>query len=350
MSPSGVLPVVNRPLRVADEEVYDVATSDGQEVRLTRFHGGDKGPVVLAPGYGTSTLAWTIDTVETNFPEFLNEHGYDVWLLDYRASPALEAASTDYDIDDIAQRDWPAAIAKVREVSGSDTVQAVPHCMGSMSFVMAMAAGLEGVRSAVCSQLGLHPVPVVMNRARAKMRMATLMHGIGLERLSATFHEDALEDRALEAVMKHVPVKQRCDSPVCHRIQFIYGDVYDHAQLNDKTHDSIVHIFGKTRMTAFKHIQRMIRKGHAVDANGEEVYMSHLDRVNIPITFLHGEHNRMFIPRSTELTYAALREANGDELYSRKMIPGYAHMDCWIGENAARDVFPIALDELERFN
>jgi cholesterol oxidase len=50
------------------------------------------------------------------------------------------------------------------------------------------------------------------------------------------------------------------------------------------------------------------------------------------------------------LTYAALREANGDELYSRKMIPGYAHMDCWIGENAVRDVFPIALDELERFN
>ena len=306
---------MHRPLRVADEEIYDVATSDGKQVRLTRLRAGDKGPVVLAPGYGTSTLAWTIDTVETNFPEFLNE-----------------------------------AIAKVREVSGADTVQAVPHCMGSMSFMMAMAAGLEGVRSAVCSQLGLHPIPVVMNRARAKMRMATLMHGAGVERLSATFHEDAIEDRALEAVMKHVPAKQRCDSPVCHRIQFIYGDVYDHAHLNDQTHDSIVHIFGKTRMTAFKHIQRMIRKGHAVDANGKEAYMPHLDRVNIPITFLHGEHNRMFLPRSTELTYQALRDANGDELYERKTISGYAHMDCWIGKNAARDVFPIALDELERFN
>jgi cholesterol oxidase len=111
-----------------------------------------------------------------------------------------------------------------------------------------------------------------------------------------------------------------------------------------------VHIFGKTRLTAFKHITEMIRKGHAVDANGGEVYMPHLDRLAIPITFLHGEHNRMFIPRSTELTYNALREANGDDLYRRIIIEDYAHMDCWMGMNSARDVYPIALEELERFN
>ena len=65
---------------------------------------------------------------------------------------------------------------------------------------------------------------------------------------------------------------------------------------------------------------------------------------------MHGEHNRMFVPRSTELTYEALRDANGDGLYQRMVIPGYAHMDCWIGERAALDVFPLALAELERFN
>jgi len=31
-------------------------------------------------------------------------------------------------------------------------------------------------------------------------------------------------------------------------------------------------------------------------------------------------------------------------------MPDYAHMDCWIGQDAARDVFPLALAELERFN
>ena len=139
-------------MRLPDEVRFDVVTSDGRAIRLNRHQAGDKGPVVLAPGYGTSTLAWTIDTVGTNFPEYLAEQGYDIWLLDYRASPVLPAASTDYTIDDIATRDWPAAIAKVREVSGADSVQVVPHCVGSMSFLMALAAGMQGVRSALCSQ------------------------------------------------------------------------------------------------------------------------------------------------------------------------------------------------------
>lgn len=348
--PSGILPVPHRELRLDGEESFDVATSDGREIRLTRYEAGGKGPVVLAPGYGTSTLAWTIDTVDTTFPEYLAERGYDIWLLDYRASPMLPAASTDYTIDDIATRDWPAAIARVREVSGAESVQVVPHCVGSLSFLMAMAAGMQGVRSALCSQLGLHPVPLRINRVKAQARMATLMHGIGIERLTTTFHSTAFEDRAIERVMRHWPTREKCDSEVCHRILFIYGEVFDHDQLNDATHDAVVHIFGKTRLTAFKHLTTMIRKGHAVDAAGAEVYMPHLDRLAIPITFLHGEHNRMFVPRSTELTYDALRAANGDALYRRVLIPGYAHMDCWIGERAATDVFPLALEELERFN
>lgn len=348
--PSGVLPVPHRPLRLGDEERFDIPTSDGREIRLTRFHAGTKGPVVLAPGYGTSTLAWTIDTVDTNFPEYLAEHGYDIWLLDYRASPMLPAASTDYTIDDIATRDWPAAIDTVRAVSGAESVQVVPHCVGSLSFLMAMAAGMEGVRSALCSQLGLHPVPVALNRMKAQARMAALLHGVGIERLTTTFDSAAFEDRALEKVMRHWPTREKCDSEVCHRILFIYGEVFDHDRLNEQTHDAIVHIFGKTRLTAFKHLTTMIRKGQAVDAEGNDVYLPHLDRLAIPITFLHGEHNRMFIPRATELTYDALRAANGDDLYRRIIVPGYAHMDCWMGVDAATDVFPIALDELERFN
>jgi cholesterol oxidase len=348
--PSGILPVPHRQLRLPEEDVVDVTVSDGREIRLTRHHAGDKGPVVLAPGYGTSTLAWTIDTVDTNFPEYLAEHGYDIWLLDYRASPMLPAASTDYTIDDIATKDWPAAIAKVREVTGVGSVQVVPHCVGSMSFLMACAAGMEGVRSALCSQLGLHPIPVLLNRVKAQARLATLMHGVGIERLTTTFNSTAFEDRALEKVMRHWPTREKCESEVCHRILFIYGEVFDHDRLNEATHDAIVHIFGKTRLTAFKHLTTMIRKGHAVDADGEEAYLPHLGRLAFPITFVHGEHNRMFVPRSTELTYDALRAANGDSLYRRVVVPGYAHMDCWIGADAARDVFPMALAELERFN
>ena len=46
--------------------------------------------------------------------QYLGEHGYDVWLLDYRASPDLPSSFTQFTVDDIAMRDWPAAIDHVR--------------------------------------------------------------------------------------------------------------------------------------------------------------------------------------------------------------------------------------------
>ena len=82
-------PRKKRPLRMCAPEVYHFLTEDNVELRLTRYKGGAKGPVMLSPGYGTSTLAFTIDTVDTNFPEFLYANGYDVWLFDYRASPGF---------------------------------------------------------------------------------------------------------------------------------------------------------------------------------------------------------------------------------------------------------------------
>jgi len=83
-----------RPLRMSAPEVHFFQTEDNVQLRLTRYQGGAKGPVLLSPGYGTSTLAYTIDTVDTNLPEYLFANGYDVWLFDYRASPELASSRT----------------------------------------------------------------------------------------------------------------------------------------------------------------------------------------------------------------------------------------------------------------
>src|SRR5918992_650239 len=103
-------------------EVHPVTTSDGTEIRLTRYAMGTKGPVVLAPGYGNAARAFALDTVPRSFTQYLGEHGYDVWLLDYRASPDLPSSFSQFTVDDIAVRDWPAAIEHVRRESGAETV------------------------------------------------------------------------------------------------------------------------------------------------------------------------------------------------------------------------------------
>ena len=78
--------------------------------------------------------------------------------------------------------------------------------------------------------------------------------------------------------------------------------------------------------------------------------MPHLERLAIPISFIHGEDNAFFLPKGSEITYNLLREKNGKDLYTRHLIPGYAHMDCFMGKNASRDVFPVILEELEKGN
>ena len=63
--------------------------------------------------------------------------------------------------------------------------------------------------------------------------------------------------------------------------------------------------------------------------------------------FLAGEDNQEFYPETSKITYDLLRDANEASLYTRTVIPGYAHMDCFVGKDAARDVYPSLLAHLE---
>ena len=339
-----------RPLRLGEPQVHTFNTDDNFELKLTRCEGGNKGPVILTPGYGTSTLAFALDTVETNFPEYLYARGYDVWLFDYRSSPAVESSRRQFTVDDVATHDYPAAVRKVRELTGASDVQVTAHCVGSLSFVMSLTAGLKGIRSAVCSQIALHPMVSSMVKAKTALRLATIVKALGPDFI-ATAHDDSkLSNRLLDKAMDHYPGAARCGNPVCDRILCYYGETYEHAQLNEETHAIVADMFGTANLTTFEHMARIINAGHAVDAQGEEAYLPNVANAAVPIAFIHGEKNNFFVPEGTKRTYDLLCRVNGPELYSRHVFPGYAHMDCFIGKDAANDIFPLLHQELERFN
>jgi pimeloyl-ACP methyl ester carboxylesterase len=332
-------------------EVHGVPTSDGTEVRLTRYKMGAKGPIVLAPGYGNAARAFAVDTVPKNWVAYLGEHGYDVWLLDYRASPDLPSSWTQFTVDDIATRDWPAAIDTVRRETGAESVQAMGHCVGGLSLFMAIGAGLQGLRSATFSALAGHPIPTRGNQLRAAIRMATLFKRLGIMGLNTDYDPHALPDRAVDLLMRTVPFRHIYDSPVARRIYFVYGDVYRFENINEPTMDQAVPaFFGNGNITFFEHISLMIRASAARDAQGRDVYLSNLDAYRMPIAFLTGENNRMFVPQGLQRTYDTLRRANDPGLYSHHVFRDYAHLDLWLGTNAERDTFPTALAELERHN
>ncbi|HZT32890.1 MAG TPA: alpha/beta fold hydrolase [Bryobacteraceae bacterium] len=343
-------PRKKRPLRVNAPEVRFFETSDGVRLRLTRYRGGSKGPVILSHGLGVSSLIFSTDVIETNLLEYLFAHGYDVWLLDYRASIALPAAVLQATGDDIATKDYPAAVNKVRELTGSATVQMVVHCWGSTTFFMAMLAGLEGVRSAVCSQIATHIVAPTMTKLKTGLHLPEFLNKLGIKSLTAYVDTHAdWKERVYDAALNLYPIeiRERCNSPVCHRITFMYAPLYQHEQLNQITHDTLHEMFGIANMSTFEHLALLTRTGHLVNAAGQDTYLPHLERLAIPIRFIHGEQNHCFLPESTEITYNLLRQHNGESLYSRQVIPGYGHIDCIFGKDAARDVYPHILDHLD---
>ena len=66
------------------------------------------------------------------------------------------------------------------------------------------------------------------------------------------------------------------------------------------------------------------------------------------MTIIHGAENSAFNPESTLLTFNALCETNGSDLYERYLIPKYGHIDCIFGKNAVRDVYPFVIDHLNK--
>jgi cholesterol oxidase len=339
-----------RQLRVDAPEVYFFKTGDDVQLRLTRYKGGTKGPVILSHGLGVSSLIFSIDTIETNLVEYLFAHGFDVWLLDYRASIDLPASYGQFSGDEIATQDYPAAVNKVREVTGAESVQMVAHCFGSTTFFMAMLAGLQGVRSAVCSQIATNIVAPMMTRIKTGLHMPSVLDALGVDSLNAYVDSNAkwyekLYDRALD--LMPMQLEERCNNATCHRITFMYSNLYEHDQLNEATHEALHEMFGIANTTSFEHLAELVRKGVLVSAKGEDVYMPHLDRLAIPIAFIHGAENNCFLPESTEMTVKLLSEKNGGKLYTRHVIPNYGHIDCVYGKNAVEDVYPFILHHLE---
>lgn len=350
-----------RPLRapVGETSWYDPRAgawvTDGPmpehaELQLVRHRGGVKGPVLLAPGFAMNASSFAPTTIDENLVEHLCARGYDVWLFDYRGGIHLPASKTDFTLDDIARTDWPRAVDRVRAVTGADSVQVIGHCVGSMSALMAVLSGTQGVRSMVCSQVTVHVDMPRFSRAKAHLRLATVLHAIGCDTIDPQ-QLPRWRDRLLDLTVLRVNPAlkgERCRNPICRWVFWYFGPTHRHANLDAATHQALAHQFDRASLKAMQHLSRIVRHGKAVSNDGDEdAYLSHPERLAIPVTFLVGDRNNIFRPPGAKKTAAWLAEHNGPDLYEVIELDGYAHLDGLVGVHAARDVYPHIMAALE---
>ncbi|TBC19533.1 alpha/beta fold hydrolase [Rhizobium ruizarguesonis] len=344
---------IKRPLRASEPEVHFFETADQKKLRLTRYKGGGKGPVILSHGLGVSSLIFSIDTIETNLLEYLQAEGYDCWLLDYRASTDLQYAHEQWNADIVARHDYQPAIDYVRAKTGSGTVQVIAHCYGAMTLTMALLKGLKHVRAVVISQISTHAlVPWWPQRLLAFMHAPDGLNAIGIKLVDArsSVHRPLLE-RIMDGVIGFAyPFRStdRSHNLTSRRVTALYGQLYELDQLNEATLLAIPEMFGVANITAFRHLSAIARAGHVIQADGTDDYLSSANLRNfaVPTLFVHGALNRCFAPAGTLMTIDALSRVNDRGLYVRREIAATGHIDCIFGKNAVRDVYPAIVQHL----
>ena len=358
--------------------VYHPEVEANTYLKLTRYQGGKKGPVILAGGFGTKASSFATPTIHQNLVQRLVSEGFDIWLFDYRGSGDIKASQKPFTLDDVATKDWPAAIDLVTERTGSKDVQVLVHCVGSLSLFMAVLAGENRVRSIISSQLAAHLITNWFKYAQNDAAIGeSLVNGVsdqvaealklmGMEQEIVDLAKAGLPildprspaeptkiDQVMDALVWDVPAfaPVPCYSPTCHRINFIFGPSFRHEQLNQDTHNAIKDMFGPVASPPFLHLAKMMDVGKLVSHDNSFEYMKHPEKLSMPIHFIAGAKNQEMLPESTLRTMTWLEEANGGDAgpYTRHVYPEYGHMDVLIGKTASKDIFGDFVTELERY-
>jgi cholesterol oxidase len=313
-------------------------------------------PLILGPGFGMSSEAF--HSGEPSFVTYLNEHGYEVWLLDYRGSDKLDISLTQFSIDELVT-DFADAITELHGMR-QQPVRVIGHCVASL--VMSMLLLKEGDLGGKIHWVGLSQSFAFMdqpliNRIKAGIHLPQLLKLSGFIPM-LTVDDDLRSDwrsRLLDRALRFYPTAEHCDSAVCRRILFLYGEVVRHAKLDQHTHDLMYDFFDRANLTAFVQLAAMIRAGHIVDKFGRNTYLTDANGqgIRVPVTLFQGTKNRLFRPAGGHRTLKWLREHGGgmrgpDDLFQLVPIDGYGHLDNFVGAHAADEVFPIFLEKLRR--
>lgn len=346
---------------VPDAEVstHPFTTQDGLGLSMLRFRRGETGDAVLLHHGLTASSDSFIMPEHYNLVSFLLDNGFgEVWTLDSRMSNrhAYNLAMHRFTLDDVAVFDHPAAVAVVREHSPDRPLHVIAQCLGSVSFMMSLAAGLvTGISSVVSNSVALTPRVPAWSLAKLAVAPAILEYGLGLPFLNSNWAEDPAFTRGWAISKLTSLVHQECDVPACHMLSFMWGTgwpaMYEHENLLPVTHARVGDLCQAGGVQYDRHIRRMVLAGRAVRYDRKhgtlpEDYLAAAVDITTPVLFTSGDRNRIF-GNSNKICHKRM-SADAPGRHEFLALPGYGHFDPFIGKHAAVEVFPLMVDFIKR--
>jgi alpha-beta hydrolase superfamily lysophospholipase len=339
-------------------EQVPLRTSDGVDLALRRVVREPGRPaVLLVHGHTVSSEMFTLPEIR-NLVDVLLDAGYEPWLLDWRGSCRLpyNEGRVRYTYDDVSLYDLPEAAAAIRERIGDRKLFVVAHCVGAMALSMSLAAGLiPGLAGVVAHGVFLTPKMTWPVRLRAHL---------GGELLRSRFTHVPVDIRKAGLRSRYTPLfglasmGADCPDPTCqmlHNSAWATGaSLFEHDKLDKRTHDRLAELFGSVPTWILPHMRRnelahSVLRWNTRDRRYARLPENALDsahRIDAPVLLLAGSRNRIW-QDSNRLCHDILsrRQPQLDVRYTE--IPGYGHMDAFLGRGAALDVFGRITDFLD---
>lgn len=190
----------------------------------------------------------------------------------------------------------------------------------------------------IASQVALHLVFNWVGRLKQwlfvdKLIPARQMMHFRPERITRQF-----ADLVLTLLAPIIPKSYTSKSKTLHRHSACFGDLLHIPQVSPLTIDLMDELIPQVIVAFLKSVESLARNRRALVL--EQAELADLGGLKLPITYVVGEHNNMFVPEATRRTHELLCEKNGPETYQRIVIPAYGHLDCMVGNQANVDVFP----------
>lgn len=384
---------------------------DGDLARLVHYsvqNTPDTNPEKVRPtimfthglAHGTR-LFWTSDTRE-NYLQFFLKAGFDVWLLDHRASANYRRrVDNDHTVDDLAE-DVSWAVEKIFSITNANIkpgetkrrVHVLAHCVGAAATSLAAFKGdlqqQNDQEQSMLASFSLHAVtPWLFGSAenRARQNIWWFIENSGaVKELDSTMHKDAgaadiVFDRIAHSLMsdddrrqwkirdnwKSVKAKGYTRGTYT-RYRFFYGPEFNFHNVSRNLKNRFHYHAGITPINSVKQMFLSVVGKRFVNPEAESTYLTedNLDNFwKFPTLFYHGHDNKVFDIESSRLSaYSLARfrknkalgktdiaEEISVEEYNQygvklKTLKDYGHMDMIFGEQATNDIGPDILNFL----
>ncbi|KAI0427418.1 glucose-methanol-choline oxidoreductase [Xylaria sp. FL1042] len=364
---------------------YKITARDGVITSLHVWEPTNKsGPIknlFMIPGASVDHQIFALPTIRMNAVNYFQRAGYRVFITVHRIG-ALMVAQNDWTTFDarldilacleFIRKKYPTYPDPVGDNDMKDTklepepIYTIAHCMGSVAFSTGLLDGTipaKWIKGVTCSQVFMNPIWNSMNMIKI---LALPIPADRLYRFFAgnwfscsTGVNDSYIQKALNELLRLMPDdrKEICNNASCHRISLVFARCWNHRNLNEATHRQIDRFFGGVNMTLLHLLMRQGYDGHAMSNGPLYERLDTPENIRklrgIPFLLFVGGDNAVLSPESTERTYEILTDTFGTRQddgiqYRRRVVPDYGHLDCWMGRNAWKDVYPFVLEEVDR--